>query len=246
MDSVFNYADEIIKDQYPDLILEDEPIEETEEPVDELLPSPELNSGEGEAITVMSEDNSDIVNAINVTNSYWELFLDSYSVEVNHSLSNLYSPNLGWKFSSSGSVSSSTASSDQFSYFPVTSGVTYDLINISFNSSSTAQARYGVVDNISFPTTVTNFGVFSVNDFPDTFSFTAVQDGYFVIYCNPRIASYLATWVTTDSESYTLSELGNAVMQTQKQVSIIETCLLMMILIFLAHTVVKHLFWRVK
>lgn len=186
---------------------EDEPIE------DEPITPPVTTVGE-------TDYSYDILQELQDANDYWELFLDSYTITVPHFLTGTQSTNLGWKFSASGGVSSSSSTYDKFTSFPVTSGVTYTISNGELtNGSSTSDMRVGVVDNLSFPTSVTNFRLISVSDVGTSYTITPTQDGYLVYYSNPRVFSGHMTWNTCEQESYTLSEIGNAIMDTQERVT---------------------------
>lgn len=205
-----------------DVSSDDYIVEELEEVPEEVIPSVDdslsTSPVRGEQLSVSGND--DVVSAIQSlqddNNAYWELFLDSYPVEVNHNLNGTYVSNVTWKFSANGSLNTASgASTDLLLYFPVVSGITYHVTDIttpSFNSY-----RYGVVNDYSSPTgVVTNFNTGN----PTSIDFTAGQDGYFCMYISyNKPISCRVSWVTIEQESYTLSELGNAVMDTKELLS---------------------------
>lgn len=162
---------------------------------------------------VDSNSDDDIVAAINQlnedNNNYWELFLDSYSVESTQYLNTVFYTFQGWRINSDGTLSVSSTGNDVYGLVEVQSGVTYTVLSISDVPST---VYFGVVNSISSPTNLTNFYSVSSSSF-ESFTFTASQDGYFVIqsYTNVRHPSAQLSYVQVNRESYTLSELGNAV-----------------------------------
>lgn len=191
---------------------------------------------------VAESDNTDIVDAINESishnDAYWELFLDSYPVTVHHTLSSYYGSHWTWKFSASGGLNSADSSNDRYAYIPVQTGIEYTISNItvpSFNSY-----RVGVVNDILNPTLVTDFR--NVSSPFESFSFRASQDGYLVLFINySRQIGFVADWDTVEQESYTLSELGNAVTQSYDKLVAILMCLSGCELILLFSAVVPFL-----
>lgn len=173
---------------------------------------------------VDESDNNDIVDAINESishnDAYWELFLDSYPVNVSHSLRSSFVTGLPWKFTSSGGFTTAGGSRDCYAYMPVVSGIEYHISNITsptFNSY-----RYGVINDLNNPTVVTNFGTGNITDL----TFISGQSGYLVFYINyDKEVGFLADWITIEQESYTLSELGNAVTQSYDKLVAILMCL---------------------
>lgn len=157
---------------------------------------------------------SDVVSAIQSlqtdNNNYWELFLDSYPVEESVFLHPLAIPKpYSWRFESNGKIGRNPQSGDYFRYIPVLSGYEYSIYNIEGLPSS--GFRIGVVDSIENPSVVTNF---QIKNNTDSFTFYPSQDGYLVFMSNQngKIPSYQGFFVLIKQESYTLSELGNAVM----------------------------------
>lgn len=164
-------------------------------------------------------DNNDIVVAIEQfnadNNEYWELFLDSYPVTVHHSLRSTYVTALPWKFTSGGGFSSAGGSNDHYAYIPVVSGFEYDISNITVPSFNTY--RYGVVNDLNNPTVITNFGSGNITEL----NFVSGQSGYLVFYISyNKEIGFLADWDTIERESYTLSELGNAVVTLREEFNI--------------------------
>lgn len=162
--------------------------------------------------TTEAQDVVDAINSLNEdNNSYWELFLDSYPVSQDHVVL-LESASL-FQYNTSGQVLAPNSSTHNL-YAPVSAGVTYtikDLPSIAYN-----RYNFGVVNSLELSeiTTVTNYVRRSDKDNSD-FTFTASQDGYFVAYVNyssPLNGGSL-NWTIIEQESYTLSELGNAVME---------------------------------
>ena len=146
-------------------------------------------------------------------NHNWELFLDSYPINVHHTLASSYANHWTWKFSGSGSILSANSENDRFAYVPVQTGIEYTISNITvptFNSY-----RAGVVNSIDSPTLVTDFREV-VSPF-ESFTFRASQDGYLVFFISySRQVGFVADWDIVEQESYTLSELGNAVIETKQ------------------------------
>lgn len=168
-------------------------------------------------VDTVSDD--DIVSAINQlnedNNNYWELFLDSYPIEVSHVLRSTYVSGISWKFTSSGSISSAGGSGDLAAYIPVEIGLTYYISGITSPSYNTF--RYGVVNSLDSPTVVTNFGSGNISEL----TVSPSQSGYLVFYINySREVGFLAEWNTIEQESYTLSELGNAVVSMRDEFNI--------------------------
>ena len=122
---------------------------------------------------------------------------------------------LPWKFTSSGGFTSAGGNRDCYAYIPVVSGIEYFISNITaptFNSY-----RYGVVNDLNNPTVVTNFGSGNISEL----NFVSGQSGYLVFYINyDKEIGYLADWDTIEQESYTLSELGNAVVSMRDEFNI--------------------------
>lgn len=164
-------------------------------------------------------DNNEVVSAIEQLNAdnngYWELFLDSYPVSVSHSLRSSFVTALPWKFTSSGGFTTAGGSHDCYAYMPVVSGIEYHISNITsptFNSY-----RYGVINDLNNPTVVTNFGTGNITEL----TFISGQSGYLVFYINyDKEVGFLADWTTIERESYTLSELGNAVVTMREEFNI--------------------------
>lgn len=200
------------------------------------VPATELSESVG-LRTEAASDTQDVVDAIQTMNEdnnhYWELFLDSYPVEVNHSLRSTYVTALSWKFTSSGGFTNAGGARDHYSYIPVTVGIEYDLSNITsptFNSY-----RYGVVNDLNNPNVVTNFGSGNISEL----NFVAGQTGYFVFYINyDKEIGFLANWTTIEQESYTLSELGNAVMEIRSNNDMKFRILIFLTLINFAYPIV--------
>ena len=166
-------------------------------------------------------DNNDVVSAIEQLNSdnneYWELFLDSYPVTIHHTLHSSYSNHWTWKFSASGGILSANSDNDRFSYIPVQAGVEYSISNITVPTFNFY--RVGVVNSIDSPTLVTDFR--EVSSPFESFTFRASQDGYLVFFISySRQVGFVADWDTVERESYTLSELGNAVVTMREEFNI--------------------------
>lgn len=197
--------------------LEDLPASISSSPGDESLsPSQEIVYSTADA-----SSNDAVVSAIENlnldNNAYWELFLDSYPVDETVFLTSQQIVNPTFRFESNGLFGSSGAySNDRFAYIPVSVGSLYSIYNI--ENKPTNGFRIGVVDDLENPTTITNFQV--KNDLDD-FSFYPSQNGYLVFMHNSKVVpSFQATYVYTHQESYTLSELGNAVMEIKESNSI--------------------------
>lgn len=146
-------------------------------------------------------------------NCYWELFLDSYPINVHHTLAASYGSHWTWKFTSSGSIVSADSQNDRYAYVPVSIGLQYSISNITVPTFNFY--RVGVVNDINNPTLVTDFR--EIQSPFDSFSFRASQDGYLVFFISyTRQIGFVSDWDTVEQESYTLSELGNAVIETKQ------------------------------
>lgn len=187
----------------------------TEVSFNDLLLSNVESSALGADSTQEVSSNDDLISSIDSfhddNNRYWEFFLDSYPINVHHSLRSTFVIGLPWKFTSSGGFTSAGGNRDHYAYIPVVSGIEYSISNITvptFNSY-----RYGVVNDLNNPTVVTNFGSGNISEL----NFVSGQSGYLVFYVNyDKEIGFLADWDTVEQESYTLSELGNAVVETKQ------------------------------
>lgn len=181
-----------------------------EVPAAELLESVELRT----EATAETQDVVDAIQSMNEdNNSYWELFLDSYPVEVSHHLRSFYKAPLSWRFTSAGLIDNTVANYGRIAYIPVQIGITYVITDVTSGSGFTQNYRVGVVDDIDSPTQVTNF-VTNSNLFNGV-TITPSMNGYLVFFMfnYTREIGFTADWVMIEQESYTLSELGNAVME---------------------------------
>lgn len=204
------------------------------------VPAAELSGNAGLRSEAPAAESDDIVSAIqnlnDDNNNYWELFLDSYIIEVNHSLSSLSARrNTGW-IVNQGLIETTTNQNYYLTPCPVEDGITYTVSSISVPSYNTYS--YYVVDDLDNPTVVTNYG--RLNPLQDPFSFTAGQNGYFVMQINygSPFGSYNLSWVTQERESYTLSELGNAVMEIRSNNDMKFRILIFLTLINFAYPIV--------
>lgn len=204
------------------------------------VPAEELPSNAGLRSEAPAAESDDIVSAIQTmnedNNSYWELFLDSYPVESTQYLNTVFYTYLGWRINSDGTLSISSSGNDVYGLVEVHSGVTYTVLSVSDVPST---IYFGVVNSQTSPTNLTNFYSVSSSLF-EPFTFTASQDGYFVIqsYTNVRHPSAQLSFVQVDQESYTLSELGNAVMEIRSNNDIKFRILIFLTLINFAYPIV--------
>lgn len=184
--------------------------------------------------TAETQDVVDAINSMNDDNNrYWELFLDSYPTEVSHVLRSTYVSGISWKFTSSGNISSAGGSSDLAAYIPVEAGLTYYISGITSPSFNTF--RYGVVNSFDSPTVVTNFGSGNISDL----TISPSQSGYLVFYINySREIGFLAQWTSIEQDSYTLSELGNAVVEIRSNNDMKFRILIFLTLINFAYPIV--------
>lgn len=186
--------------------------------------------------TAETQDVVDAINSMNDDNNrYWELFLDSYPINVDHVLRSSYISSNSWKFSSSGGIASAGGNNDKLAYIPVSAGITYYISSVT--EPSVTYYRYGVVNDLTSPTSVTNF----VNDPSDltSISVTASQDGFLCFYISlSKEIGFTANWTTIEQESYTLSELGNAVMEIRSNNDMKFRILIFLTLINFAYPIV--------
>lgn len=206
-----------------------------EVPVAELLESVVLR-------TEATAETQDVVDAIQTmnedNNSYWELFLDSYPVEVSHHLRSSYKAPLTWRFTSAGLIDHAAATNGRIAYIPVQIGVSYVISDVTSGSGFTQNYRVGVVDNIDSPTQVTNFATSS--DLFNGVTITPSMNGYLVFFMfnYTHEIGFTADWVTIEQESYTLSELGNAVMEIRSNNDLKFRILIFLTLINFAYPIV--------
>lgn len=204
------------------------------------VPVAELSVNAGLRSEAPAAESDGIVSAIqnlnDDNNNYWELFLDSYPVYQDHVV--LLESGSLFQYNTSGQVLAPNSATHNL-YAPVSSGVTYtikDLPSIAYNGYN-----FGVVNSLELSeiTTVTNYVRRSDNDNSD-FTFTASQDGYFVAYVNyssPLNGGSL-NWTTIEQESYTLSELGNAVIEIRSNNDMKFRILIFLTLINFAYPIV--------
>lgn len=201
-----------------------------EVPVDQL-PGPGVFRAEAD------QADSDIVSAIQTLNDdnnrYWELFLDSYPINVEHVLRSSFIASSSWKFSANGTITSAGGANDHIAYIPVEAGITYYISGItlpSFNSY-----RIGVVNDLDSPTVVTNFS----SGTPESLTVEASQSGYLVFFINySKEIGFLSQWFTVEQDSYTLSELGNSVMEIRSNNDMKFRILIFLTLINFAYPIV--------
>lgn len=192
----------------------------------------------------LDASNNDIVTAIENmnydNNVYWELFLDSYSVENNYSTVGVKLNNPTFKISSAGQLLPIENSTISVSYIPVMNNVTYTFTNLKPNNYN--NFFLGVVDDINNPTVLYNFRL--TQTYPTEFTVKPDIDGYFVVlmYGTHNI-TFDANWTLVEKESYTLSEIGNAIMNTYKSINAVVLILLFMAFCpFLTKVVDKFMF----
>lgn len=194
---------------------------------------------------VNEADNTAIVDAINESishnDAYWELFLDSYPIEVSHDMRSLYKAPLTWRFTSAGLIDHTSATNGRIAYIPVNIGVTYNISDVTSGGGFTQNYRVGVVDDIENPTQVTNF--VSNSSLFNGVSITPSMNGYLVFFMfnYTHEIGFTADWVTIEQESYTLSELGSAVTQSYDKLVSILMCVSGCELILLFSAVVPFL-----
>lgn len=214
-------------------ILDDVPVDENSSVDDSLSTSPVRIE------TSSISENDDVVTAIQSlqddNNAYWELFLDSYPIEINHSLGSSQLSNQSWFINTDSTVGVNNGNY-RICYVPVLSGINYTISNIAVPSYN--RYSYFVVDDLSNPTSVTNKG--TLNPLTDPFSVTPSQDGYFCLQINygNAFGSFVSDWITVERESYTLSELGNAVVEIRSNNDIKFRVLIFLTLINLVYPIV--------
>ena len=116
------------------------------------VPATELSESVG-LRTEAAAETQDVVDAIQTMNDdnnhYWELFLDSYIIDVNHSLSSLSARrNTGW-IVDQGLVETTSNQNYYLTPCPVEDGITYTVSSISVPSYNTY--AFYVVDDLANP-----------------------------------------------------------------------------------------------